>query len=199
MPNIINFITFLRIALIPFLLLFYYLQPSYLDANTFNWANLLMVGVYIIAGITDYLDGYLARKFNMTSELGALLDPVADKLIVATALILLVDFYPNYNYWYITVCSVIIISREILVSALREWMSSIGKRSKVKVNFIGKIKAFVQILAIIFLLYKQPFLSDFIFKTGVLLLIVATSLTFFSGVIYLIEGIKNLTINEKIL
>jgi CDP-diacylglycerol--glycerol-3-phosphate 3-phosphatidyltransferase len=76
--------------------------------------------------MTDYLDGYLARKLNMTSKLGAFLDPVADKLMVSTALVLLVDYYPSNTHWYIGVCALIIISREILVSALREWMSTVG-------------------------------------------------------------------------
>ncbi|HAP92747.1 MAG TPA: CDP-diacylglycerol--glycerol-3-phosphate 3-phosphatidyltransferase, partial [Gammaproteobacteria bacterium] len=124
--------------------------------NIFTQINFWVTGVYAFISTTDYLDGYLARKLNMTSQLGAFLDPVADKLMVSVALILLVDFYPTDTHWYITICALIIISREILVSALREWMGTIGQRSTVNVSYIGKVKTFVQVFAILFLLYQQP-------------------------------------------
>ena len=185
-----NILTLSRIALIPVFVALYYLQPAYSTTSVFTWINFLLTGTFAAISITDYLDGYLARKLNMTSQLGAFLDPVADKLMVSTALILLVDFYPSNTHWYITVCALVIISREILVSALREWMGTIGQRSTVNVSFIGKVKTFVQIFAILFLLYQQPFFGLPSFEIGVVLLLAATLLTLYSGLIYLKEGIK---------
>jgi len=190
MMTLPNILTLSRIVLIPVFVVLYYLQPSYSENPIFTWTNFSLTGTYAVISITDYFDGYLARKLNMTSQLGAFLDPVADKLMVSTALILLVDFYPADTHWYIAVCSLIIISREILVSAMREWMGTIGQRSKVKVSFIGKVKTFVQIFAILFLLYQQPFFTLPSFEIGVTLLIVATALTLYSGFIYLQEGVK---------
>ena len=185
-----NILTLSRIALIPVFVALYYLQPAYSTTSVFTWINFFLTGTFAAISITDYLDGYLARKLNMTSQLGAFLDPVADKLMVSTALILLVDFYPSNTHWYITVCALVIISREILVSALREWMGTIGQRSTVNVSFIGKVKTFVQIFAILFLLYQQPFFGLPSFEIGVILLLAATLLTLYSGFIYLKEGIK---------
>ena len=185
-----NILTLSRIALIPVFVALYYLQPAYSTTSVFTWINFFLTGTFAAISITDYLDGYLARKLNMTSQLGAFLDPVADKLMVSTALILLVDFYPSNTHWYITVCALVIISREILVSALREWMGTIGQRSTVNVSFIGKVKTFVQIFAILFLLYQQPFFGLPSFEIGVVLLLAATLLTLYSGLIYLKEGIK---------
>ena len=185
-----NILTLSRIALIPVFVVLYYLQPTYSTTPVFTWINFFLTGTFAAISITDYLDGYLARKLNMTSQLGAFLDPVADKLMVSTALILLVDFYPSNTHWYITVCALVIISREILVSALREWMGTIGQRSTVNVSFIGKVKTFVQIFAILFLLYQQPFFGLPSFEIGVVLLLAATLLTLYSGLIYLKEGIK---------
>jgi len=185
-----NILTLSRIALIPVFVALYYMQPAYSEAPIFTWINFFLTGTYAAISTTDYLDGYLARKLNMTSQLGAFLDPVADKLMVSTALILLVDFYPTDTHWYITVCALVIISREILVSALREWMGTIGQRSTVNVSFIGKVKTFVQIFAILFLLYQQPFFGLPSFEIGVTLLLAATLLTLYSGFIYLKEGVK---------
>jgi CDP-diacylglycerol--glycerol-3-phosphate 3-phosphatidyltransferase len=199
MMTIPNMITLSRIFLIPVFVALYYLQPAYnLDGfinikapgNIFTQINFWVTGVYAFISTTDYLDGYLARKLNMTSQLGAFLDPVADKLMVSTALILLVDFYPTDTHWYITICALIIISREILVSALREWMGTIGQRSTVNVSYIGKVKTFVQVFAILFLLYQQPFFGLPSFEIGVTLLLAATLLTLYSGFIYLKEGVK---------
>ncbi len=108
-----NILTLSRIVLIPVFVVLYYLQPAYTATPVFTWVNFWLTGVYALISITDYLDGYLARKLNMMSKLGAFLDPVADKLMVATALVLLVDFYPSNSHWYIALCAVIIISREI--------------------------------------------------------------------------------------
>jgi len=185
-----NILTLSRIALIPVFVALYYMQPAYSEAPIFTWINFFLTGTYAAISTTDYLDGYLARKLNMTSQLGAFLDPVADKLMVSTALILLVDFYPTDTHWYITVCALVIISREILVSALREWMGTIGQRSTINVSFIGKVKTFVQIFSILFLLYQQPFFGLPSFEIGVTLLLAATLLTLYSGFIYLKEGVK---------
>jgi len=185
-----NIITLSRIFLIPVFVALYYFQPAYTQTPVFTWINFCLTGAYAFISITDYLDGYLARKLNMTSQLGAFLDPVADKLMVSVALIMLVDFYPSDTHWYITIAALIIISREILVSALREWMGTIGQRSNVNVSYIGKVKTFVQIFAILFLLYQQPFFGLPSFEIGVTLLIAATLLTLWSGFIYLREGVK---------
>lgn len=190
MMTLPNIITLSRILLIPLFVTLYFWQPAYSETPVFTWTNFFLTGTYALISITDYLDGYLARKLDMSSELGAFLDPVADKLMVATALVLLVDFYPSDSHWYIAVCALIIISREILVSALREWMGTIGQRSNVNVSFIGKVKTFVQIFAILFLLYQQPFFGLPSFEIGVTLLIIATFLTLWSGFIYLKAGIK---------
>jgi len=190
MMTLPNILTLSRIALIPVFVALYYMQPTYSEAPIFTWINFFLTGTYAAISTTDYLDGYLARKLNMTSQLGAFLDPVADKLMVSTALILLVDFYPSDTHWYIGICALIIISREILVSALREWMGTIGQRSTVNVSFVGKVKTFVQVFAILFLLYQQPFFGLPSFEVGVVLLLVATLLTIYSGFIYLKEGVK---------
>jgi CDP-diacylglycerol--glycerol-3-phosphate 3-phosphatidyltransferase len=190
MMTLPNIITLSRIFLIPVFVALYYFQPSYTQTPVFTWINFCLTGAYAFISITDYLDGYLARKLNMTSQLGAFLDPVADKLMVSVALIMLVDFYPSDTHWYVTIAALIIISREILVSALREWMGTIGQRSTVNVSYIGKVKTFVQIFAILFLLYQQPFFGLPSFEIGVTLLIAATLLTLWSGFIYLREGVK---------
>ena len=190
MMTLPNIITLSRIFLIPVFVALYYFQPTYTEAPIFTWINFCLTGAYAFISITDYLDGYLARKLNMTSQLGAFLDPVADKLMVSVALIMLVDFYPSDTHWYITIAALIIISREILVSALREWMGTIGQRSTVNVSYIGKVKTFVQIFAILFLLYQQPFFGLPSFEIGVTLLMAATLLTLWSGFVYLKEGVK---------
>ena len=190
MMTLPNLITLSRIFLIPVFVALYYFQPAYTHTPIFTWINFCLTGAYAFISITDYLDGYLARKLNMTSQLGAFLDPVADKLMVSTALIMLVDFYPSDTHWYITIAALVIIAREILVSALREWMGTIGQRSTINVSFIGKVKTFVQIFAILFLLYQQPFFGLPSFEIGVALLMAATFLTLWSGFIYLQEGVK---------
>jgi CDP-diacylglycerol--glycerol-3-phosphate 3-phosphatidyltransferase len=190
MMTIPNIITLSRIFLIPVFVGLYYFQPAYTSTPIFTWINFWLTGAYAFISITDYLDGYLARKLNMTSQLGAFLDPVADKLMVSVALIMLVDFYPSATHWYITISALIIISREILVSALREWMGTIGQRSTVNVSYIGKVKTFVQVFAILFLLYQQPFFGLPSFEIGITLLMLATFLTLWSGFIYLKEGVK---------
>ena len=192
MMTIPNILTISRILLIPVIVILYYFQPAYSVAPIFSWFNFSLVAAYAVVSITDYFDGFLARKMDMTSKLGEFLDPVADKLMVSTALILLVDYYPVESHWYITLSAIIIIAREILVSALREWMGTIGKRSNINVSWIGKVKTFMQIFAILFLLYQQPFFGLPSFEIGIILLLTATFLTLWSGFIYLKSGMKTL-------
>jgi CDP-diacylglycerol--glycerol-3-phosphate 3-phosphatidyltransferase len=187
MLNLPNILTLSRIFIIPLFVYLYYLQPKYTTDAVFTWINFSLVAIYAITSITDYLDGYLARRMKLTSKLGEFLDPVADKLMITTALVLLVDFY---QMWFITLASLIIITREITVSALREWMSGVGASSSVKVAYLGKVKTFVQIFAILFLLYQQPFFGLPSFEIGVTLLVIATILTIWSGFIYLKIGLK---------
>ncbi|WP_285817791.1 CDP-diacylglycerol--glycerol-3-phosphate 3-phosphatidyltransferase [Echinimonas agarilytica] len=173
-----NILTLFRIGLIPVFLLAFYLPLE----NSHFWATL----VFFIASMTDMLDGYLARRLEQTSPLGAFLDPVADKIIVAVALVLVaVDF----NEIWITVPAMIIISREIVISALREWMASIGKSAQVAVGQIGKIKTTAQMLCLGGLVWQQ---SEFMIWLAVALLYVAAALTIWSMVIYLSSAWKYL-------
>jgi len=190
MMTLPNIITLSRIGLIPVFVGLFYLQPNYLEGEPLAWINNSLVAIYVLISSTDFLDGLLARKLNQISDLGAFLDPVADKLMVCTALILLTDYY---HTWFITIPSIIIISREILVSALREWMSEIGKRANISVSWIGKSKTFMQMISILFLLYQQSlfiFSSKDIYTTGLVLLFSATILTLWSCFNYLIAGLK---------
>ena len=190
MMTIPNIITLSRIGLLPVFVVLFYLQPNYLEGEPLAWINNSLVAIYVLISSTDFLDGLLARKLNQISDLGTFLDPVADKLMVCTALILLTDYY---HTWFITIPSIIIISREILVSALREWMAEIGKRANISVSWIGKSKTFMQMIAILFLLFHQPLLIfsyNEINMMGRVLLFSATILTLWSGIKYLIAGLK---------
>jgi len=190
MMTLPNIITLSRIGLLPVFVVLFYLQPNYLEGEPLAWINNSLVAIFVLISSTDFLDGLLARKLNQISDLGAFLDPVADKLMVCAALILLTDYY---HTWFITIPSIIIISREILVSALREWMSEIGKRANISVSWIGKSKTFMQMISILFLLFQQSlfiFSSKDIYTTGLVLLFSATILTLWSGFNYLIAGLK---------
>jgi len=136
--------------------------------------------LFTIAAITDWFDGYLARKWGQTTPFGAFLDPVADKLIVAAALVILVE---RHETFWLTVPAVIIIGREIVISALREWMAEMGKRSSVAVNMIGKVKTAVQMVSIIVLLSQVP--GTQIANLGLLALQVSAVLTLWSMIVYL--------------
>ncbi|KMT63920.1 CDP-diacylglycerol--glycerol-3-phosphate 3-phosphatidyltransferase [Catenovulum maritimum] len=171
MWNIPNLLTAFRIVLIPFFVLCFYLPVP--------WAYIAAASIFAVAGATDWLDGYLARKWQQQTKFGAFLDPVADKLMVATALGLIVE---HYNVFWITLPAVVMVCREILISALREWMAELGKRAAVNVSEIGKWKTFAQMLAIFGLLFNLDGLTLTIF-TG--FLYVAVILTFWSMVIYL--------------
>jgi CDP-diacylglycerol--glycerol-3-phosphate 3-phosphatidyltransferase len=175
-----NILTLLRIALIPLMIVVY--------VSPLQHAMPLAALIFGLAGITDWLDGYLARKLNQTSPFGAFLDPVADKLIVACALVLVLYQQPSL---YILIPALIIIGREITVSALREWMAGLGKRKTVAVSFLGKIKTTVQIIAILFLLWYEPIMGIPTFIIGVWLLIVAAVLTLISMFDYLRVALRS--------
>ena len=170
-----NILTFVRILAIPVFVLAFYLP--------FEQSHILAASVFALACITDWLDGYLARVLSQTSRLGTFLDPVADKLVVAVALVLLVG---ESGLNFLSLPAAIIIGREIVVSALREWMAEVGKRSSVAVSIIGKIKTTFQMVALVVLLAYSPSHSPVWFEAlGYLLLYLAAALTLWSMLIYL--------------
>ena len=170
--NVPNTVTWFRIILIPiFFMVFFIPDPagSYAAATVFS-----------LAGISDWLDGYLARRLKQTTKFGAFFDPVADKLVVVGALVLLTAKYP-----IIAIPAAIIVGREITVSALREWMAELGARASVAVSSLGKIKTTIQITAIIVLLALGNFEHILLSYSGIVLLYVAAILTIWSMVLYL--------------
>lgn len=180
--NVPNTLTLLRIALIPVFVGIFYLPKWAFDSMGFpsHWANTMAASIFAIAAFTDWLDGYWARRFNQSSNFGAFLDPVADKLMVAAALIVLVEFERIG-----AVIALIIIGREIAISALREWMAGAGERSSVAVAQMGKIKTAAQMLAILLLLYYDK-IGNFNTKlVGQVLIIFAAFLTLLSMAYYL--------------
>jgi CDP-diacylglycerol--glycerol-3-phosphate 3-phosphatidyltransferase/cardiolipin synthase len=170
--NIPILLTWLRIVLIPLMIGIYYVPEAWLFGVGRDVAAML---VFIIAGLTDWLDGYLARRWNETSAFGAFLDPVADKLVVAAALIMLVQLGRLD-----AILAAIIIGREITISALREWMAQIGAHKSVAVSMVGKIKTVAQMVSIPMLLYHAPIDGFDIQKIGTWLIYVAAVLTLWS-------------------
>jgi CDP-diacylglycerol--glycerol-3-phosphate 3-phosphatidyltransferase len=168
-------LTWLRILMIPAIVALFYLLPH-------PWADPAACAAFALAGITDWLDGYYARKWGQTSRLGAFLDPVADKLIVAAALILIVSRDPR---WFMAIVAIVIIGREIAISALREWMAEIGARGKVKVSALGKYKTIMQIVGLSFLLFRESLFGIPVYKLGLLLTAIAVVLTLWSMIAYL--------------
>ena len=179
--NAPNILTLLRILLIPVFIVAYYLPA--------RWAPTLTVSLFVLAALTDWLDGYLARRLNQSSPFGAFLDPVADKLMVAAALVLLVADTRLQSqlleHRLFAVVVLIIIGREITVSALREWMAQLGERARVAVSFLGKLKTTGQMSAIPFLLYRDPLFGLPVLRIGELLLYAAGGLTLWSMIIYI--------------
>jgi CDP-diacylglycerol--glycerol-3-phosphate 3-phosphatidyltransferase len=175
-------LTLLRILLIPVLVLVFYLP--------YNWTDFAAAFVFLFASVTDWLDGWIARRYNQSSTFGAFLDPVADKLMVAVALLLIVQKHPTP---WMALWAAVIIGREIAVSALREWMAELGQRARVKVATIGKIKTIVQMVALTFLLYFEPIHLRWsgrvveipVFTIGDWMLAAAALLTLWSGLAYL--------------
>jgi len=172
--NVPNTLTWLRIAAIPLIILLFYVP--------YHWSDPAAGLLFAAAGITDSLDGYFARRLGQTSRLGAFLDPVADKLIVAVALVLLVS---KDTRALIVLTAVVIIGREITISALREWMAEIGERRKVAVSQLGKLKTVLQIVGLSMMLYRAPLLSLPIYRIGVVLTELAALATLISMVAYL--------------
>jgi len=174
MLNLPNILSLLRIVLIPILIAFYFVPSPHASL----WATV----IFVIAAVTDWLDGYLARKWQQTSAFGAFIDPVADKLIVVVALVLVLFKTPS---WYLLLPVVIIISREITVSALREWMAELGQRNVVKVSNLGKWKTTFQMISLGCLIFHKPLFGLPIFEIGLGLLYVAAWLTLLSMINYL--------------
>jgi CDP-diacylglycerol--glycerol-3-phosphate 3-phosphatidyltransferase len=172
--NTPNLLTLLRIILIPILVGVFYLP--------WKWTNELTTLIFGLAAITDWFDGYLARRWNQTSAFGAFLDPVADKLIVAVALVLLVQAHPSP---WMAIPAAIIIGREITISALREWMAELGQRATVAVSMVGKVKTTAQMTALLMLLYHEPLFGLPIYEIGFISLYIAAILTLWSMTIYL--------------
>jgi CDP-diacylglycerol--glycerol-3-phosphate 3-phosphatidyltransferase len=167
-------LTLLRISLIPVLVVFFYLP--------YSWSNLASVIVFASAALTDWLDGYVARRTGQSTSFGAFLDPVADKLMVATALVLLLQQNPKVVF---ALASAIIIGREIAISALREWMAEMGESGRVTVSIVGKLKTIFQMVAIALLLYREDLGSLPVAFVGEILLYVAAGLTLWSMWVYL--------------
>jgi CDP-diacylglycerol--glycerol-3-phosphate 3-phosphatidyltransferase len=167
-------LTLFRIGLLPVMVIIFYAP--------FRGANVAASAVFIAAALTDWLDGWIARRFNMTSAFGAFLDPVADKLMVATTLFLLVQDNPTIP---LAIMAAIIVGREITISALREWMAEIGERTRVNVAGIGKIKTIAQLVALVVLLYQKDLDGLGLFHVGEVLLGVAAALTIWSGIVYI--------------
>ncbi len=175
--NLPTFLTYLRILIIPVFMAVFFLPVA--------WSNIVCTLLFGIAAITDWLDGYLARRWQQTSAFGAFLDPVADKLMVAVALVLLVQAIPTP---WVAVAAVIIIGREITISALREWMAQLGSQATVAVSMIGKIKTTTQMIAVLLLLYREPVGVVSTLQVGLGLLFVAAGLTIWSMVHYLVAA-----------
>lgn len=182
--NLPNAITFSRLLCIPLVVLFFYLPIDH--------AHWVAAGIFVVAAITDWLDGYLARTMHQDSRFGAFLDPVVDKMMVAVSLVLVVG---EQGGWLIVLPAAVIIAREIAISALREWMAEIGKRTSVAVSRLGKFKTAAQLLALTMLLIYSPKEGhgQWVFDIGAIFLYIATLLTLWSMVNYLQLAWSDLT------
>jgi CDP-diacylglycerol--glycerol-3-phosphate 3-phosphatidyltransferase len=172
--NLPNILTWLRIVAVPLVMVLFYLPH--------DWADMSAGVLFATASVTDSLDGYLARRMGLTSRLGAFLDPVADKLIVAVALVLLVS---KDHHWVLVLAACVIIGREIAISALREWMAELGESTRVAVSSLGKFKTILQMVGLSFMLYRAPLLGLDIYFIGLWLIVAAAVLTLWSAVSYL--------------
>jgi len=171
------FLTWLRILAIPVFVSVLYVPEDWISEGS---RNVISMWIFIAAAVTDWLDGYLARRWNQTTSFGAFLDPVADKLMVAAALIVLCEFGRIY-----AIVALIIIGREITISALREWMAQVGRSKSVAVNILGKVKTVSQLVAIPFLLYDGVLLGFHTRPVGHVLIGLAAIITLWSMVVYL--------------
>jgi len=167
-------ITLFRIGLIPLFVLVFYLPVA--------WSNIVAAAIFGLASITDWIDGYLARVLKQESSFGAFLDPVADKLMVVVAIVLLVEAHPSI---YIALPSIVIVAREISISALREWMAGLGNSTTVQVSFIGKAKTATQLISLLLMIYSEPVFGFSVFEIGLVGYYLAAILTIFSMFVYL--------------
>ena len=176
-----NQLTLLRILLVPIFILVFVLP--------IEGGNYYACFIFVLAAITDILDGYFARKLNQISTLGVFLDPVADKLMVAVVLVLLVQKNPEV---YLAIPAAIIIGREITVSALREWMAELGSRNKIAVSALGKIKTIIQMVSLGFLIFEDTFFGLPVYLIGVVLLYIAVFITLLSMIEYLLLALPRI-------
>jgi CDP-diacylglycerol--glycerol-3-phosphate 3-phosphatidyltransferase len=185
--NIAIMLTWFRIAAIPLIVFVYYLPPS-------KWMRPAACVVFTLAGLTDWLDGYVARRMNQMSKFGAFLDPVADKLMVTTALVLILQAHPSITNMLI---AAIIIGRELTVSALREWMAELGARNIVAVSGFGKLKTIMQMVGLGAMLWEYPIFVLPTYEVGLVLLLIAAGLTLWSMFIYVRAAWPNLTEEQE--
>ena len=176
-----NQLTLLRILLIPIFIVVFFLP--------IEGSNYYACLIFELAAITDILDGYLARKLNQVSTIGVFLDPVADKLMVAVVLVLLVQKDPQLH---LAIPSAIIIGREITVSALREWMAELGSRNKIAVSILGKLKTIIQMVSIGFLIFEESLFGLPIYLIGLVLLYIAVFITLLSMIQYLLLALPKI-------
>lgn len=186
MFNLPNQLTLLRVLFIPLLVVVYYLP--------WEWHYLASAAIFGLAALTDLLDGYLARRLGLETPFGAFLDPVADKLIVAVALVLLLERNSSPLF---TIPAMIIIGREIVVSALREWMAELGQRTSVAVSHIGKVKTVMQMISIVVLLMFNPDTYPTFHWLGLGLLYIAAVLTMWSMMVYLKAAWPEFKLDKK--
>ena len=172
--NFANFLTLLRIAAIPVVVVCFY--------SPFDYARPIAAVLFGLAAVTDIIDGWVARRFGQMSRFGEFLDPVADKLMVAIVLVMLVQAESG---WFEDIIAMIIIGREITISALREWMATIGERANVKVDITGKIKTTLQMFGIAFMVYQNDLFGLPIYTIGFVLLVLAAVMTIWSMIVYL--------------
>lgn len=171
--NIPNILTLMRVGLIPIFILLFYMP--------YHWSYVAAALIFTLAAVTDWLDGYLARKLQQSTPFGAFLDPVADKLMVVIALVLLVQHHANF---WVTAPAAIIIGRELVISALREWMAELGARAHVAVSKLGKYKTALQMVALVVLLANPPLVTGWVIF-GYVLLAMSAALTLWSMIVYL--------------
>ncbi len=186
MINIPTFLTLLRILAIPVIVLVYFLPVG--------WAHPVAGIVFALAAFTDWLDGYLARSLSQMTKLGAFLDPVADKVLVAIALVMVVG---QHLVPYLALPAAIIVGREIIISGLREWMAELGKRTSVAVIWLAKVKTLVQMVSLVLLLWYRPGHRVWIVYLGTGLLYLAALLTLWSMVAYIKAAWPDLTISRE--
>jgi CDP-diacylglycerol--glycerol-3-phosphate 3-phosphatidyltransferase len=181
--NLPTWLTLFRVLLLPVMVVVFYSHDAF-PAMPLRAANLGAVIVFALAAVTDWLDGWIARSFHMESAFGAFLDPVADKLMMAVTLFVLVQSHPTA---LLAVTSAVIVGREIAVSALREWMAFVGEHARVKVQWIGKFKTVMQFIAILLLLWERDKDATFLrgWYAGEVLLVIAAILTIWSGLAYM--------------